>query len=268
MSVERIRKHLQQAVENARLELYPFPHMLIENAWPEDIYEQIQKHNLLDKYAEQTKSWLEKHTSTNPQYKIRKQIDLHDIKQATNNDEARQFWGTIYDAILGDGWYLKLINKKYATYFATHFGPLCKDDAWVDDRWTVKDFFVQRHDIDYFIGPHTDTDDRVFTNIWTFPKENTHEHLGTALYTAMAGDLSPGGRHYGWKSFSKQAQMPYRKNCLFVFFKSRWAFHAVEKIKDIDETKRYGMQLQVRERGLREITEDTPEYQVLLKKQT
>ena len=62
--------------------------------------------------------------------------------------------------------------------------------------------------------------------------------------------------------------MPYRKNCLFVFFKSRWAFHAVEKIKDIDETLRYGMQLQVRERGLREITEDTAEYQVLLKKQT
>ena len=113
MSVERIRQHLGQAVENARLELYPFPHMLMENVWPDDIYEQIQKQNLLDKYAEQAKLWLEKHTSTNPQYKIRKQIDLHEIKQATNNDEAHQFWRTIYDAILQDGWYLKLINKNF-----------------------------------------------------------------------------------------------------------------------------------------------------------
>ena len=267
MEVRKIRQHIQQAVENAKLELYPFPHMFIENAWPNSIYEQIQKHNLLEQNSEQAKSWLAKHSSTNPQYKIRKQIDLHDIKKSSRDDEAHRFWKNIHDVILKDGWYLKLINKKYAIYFATHFGPLCRDDAWTDDRWTVKDFFVQRHDIDYYIGPHTDTDDRVFTNIWTFPKENTHENIGTALYTAMPGDLSPGGRHYGWKNFSKQAQMPFRKNCLFVFFKSRWAFHAVEKLTDIDETKRYGMQLQVRERGLREITEDTSEYQVLLKKQ-
>ena len=60
--------------------------------------------------------------------------------------------------------------------------------------------------------------------------------------------------------------MKYIPNQLFVFFKSRWGFHAVEKFNDIDSTSRYGMQIQVYEPGhsYREIDENTEGYKVML----
>ena len=76
--------------------------------------------------------------------------------------------------------------------------------------------------------------------------------------------MSPGGKHFSFKGFKKVKQIPYKKNCLFVFFKSRWAFHAVEEITSIDSTKRYGMQIQVYEKPFREITPDTQGYETLL----
>ena len=60
--------------------------------------------------------------------------------------------------------------------------------------------------------------------------------------------------------------MSYKPNQLFVFFKSRWCFHAVEKFKEVDETYRYGMQIQVYEPAniFRNITKDTKGYTTLL----
>tara|TARA_S200000501_G_C20806512_1_gene736405 strand:+ start:588 stop:1361 length:774 start_codon:yes stop_codon:yes gene_type:complete len=254
IDIQQTRNHVQKAIDSVDLELYPFPHAFIENVWPEEVYKMFHTNNPLDSNSELVKPWLKKHSKYNPHYQIRKQIDCYELQD--------EFWKSIQEVLFADNWYAKLIMDKYKTYFATHFGPLCKDNKWLE--WVVQEWFVQRHDVDYFIGPHTDRHDRVFTNIFTFPLENTHEHLGTSIYTAGDGDLSPGGKHFGFNGFEKIKQMPYRKNCLFIFFKSRWAFHAVEKIKDIDVTKRYGMQIQVYEKSFNEITPQTEGYETLL----
>ena len=139
---------------------------------------------------------------------------------------------------------------------------MCKENTWYNH--VVQEWFVQKHDVGYFIGPHTDRLDRVFTNIWTFAKDDDHHELGTSLYVPQDGDISHGGRHFGFEGFTKVKQMPFAPNCLFVFFKSRFAFHAVDKINKVDETKRYGMQIQVYEKPMREITKDVTDYKTLL----
>ena len=130
----------------------------------------------------------------------------------------------------------------------------------------VQEWFVQTHDKGYFIGPHTDRHDRVFTNIFSLPKDKGYEHLGTSLWQAKPGDLSHGGKHFGFEGFEKVSQMAYQPNQLFVFFKSRWGFHAVEKFEEVDSTMRYGMQIQVYEpsNAFREITSETEGYETLL----
>ena len=254
LDIENCRTHIANAIDNADLQLYPYPHMFIENVWPDEVYKYFHTFNPLETNSELSKPWLKKHSKNNPHYQIRKQINCYQLED--------KFWRSVQNILFENNWYAKLIKQKYETYFATQFGPLCKNDAWLD--WIVQEWFVQHHDIGYFIGPHTDRHDRVFTNIFTLPENNTHEHLGTCIYTASEGDLSPGGKHFSFKGFKKVKQIPYKKNCLFVFFKSRWAFHAVEEITSIDSTKRYGMQIQVYEKPFREITPDTQGYETLL----
>ena len=264
-AVNRIRNSLESKIKATEVNLFPFPHFQVENIWPEDIYNCFHEFNPLDKRKGLSKPWLEKHSNSNPHYKIRKQIDLYEVIKAHKKDPDVQFWNIIHQALFKDNWYAKLIGNHFKEFFATQFGPLCDEQG----SWTnkiIQEWFVQRHDVNYFLGPHTDRLDRVFTNIFSLPKDKGFEHLGTSLWQAKPGDLSYGGKHFGFKGFEKVAQMAYQPNQLFVFFKSRWAFHAVEKFQEIDSTKRYGMQIQVYEpsNAFRDISASTEGYETLL----
>jgi|TARA_R110000822_G_scaffold25827_14_gene78179 hypothetical protein len=264
--VKSIRKHMRAAVEAAEVILYPYPHFQVENIWPKQVYDGFHQFNPLEKRKGLTKPWLEKFSDSNPQYKIRKQLDLYDLIDVNiPNAPDIQFWKIINTVLFEDNWYIKLISTKLPQYFAVLFGPqFNSSNDWAPKM--TQDWFVQKHGLDYFIGPHTDRHDRVFTNIFSLPKEEGYDHLGTSLWTAKPGDYSEGGRHYTFENFTKHAQMKYIPNQLFVFFKSRWGFHAVEKFNDIDSTSRYGMQIQVYEPGhsYREIDENTEGYKVML----
>ena len=207
---QEIRTHIQQRLNDTDVDLYPFPHLLVQNFWPEDVYDKFHEYDPLIENNDLARPWLKKHNSNNPHYQIRKQIDLYKLMEYPSSEH------------------------------------------------------VQKHDVGYFIGPHTDRLDRVFTNIWTFAKDDEHHDLGTSLYIPKDGDVSHGGRHFGFDGFTKVKQMPFAPNCLFVFFKSRFAFHAVDKINKVDQTKRYGMQIQVYEKPMREITKDVADYKTLL----
>ena len=264
-AVSRIRNSFESKIRSTEIQLSPFPHFQVENIWPEDIYNGFHEFNPLDQRKGLAKPWLQKHSANNPHYKIRKQIDLYEVIKARNKDPDVQYWNIIHEALFKDNWYARLIGDHFKTYFATQYGPLMDEQgSWANK--IVQEWFVQRHDKGYFIGPHTDRHDRVFTNIFSLPKDTGYEHLGTSLWKAKPGDLSYGGKHFGFKGFEKVAQMDYKPNQLFVFFKSRWAFHAVEKFQEVDPTLRYGMQIQVYEpsNAFREITSKTEGYETLL----
>lgn len=258
---DQIRQHIKARLDATDVSLYPFPHLLVENFWPDEVYKNFHAHDPLIENNDLARPWLKKHNSNNPHYQIRKQIDLYKLMEYPSSEHI-DFWRTIHDVLFEDNWYLDQIHQKNQTYFATLYGPMCKENTWYNH--VVQEWFVQKHDVGYFIGPHTDRLDRVFTNIWTFAKDDDHHELGTSLYVPQDGDISHGGRHFGFEGFTKVKQMPFAPNCLFVFFKSRFAFHAVDKINKVDETKRYGMQIQVYEKPMREITKDVTDYKTLL----
>ena len=264
-AVNRIRNRFENKIKSTEITLTPFPHFQVEDIWPEDVYNGFHEFNPLEQRKGLAKPWLQKHSSSNPHYKIRKQIDLYEVTKHNQKHPDVQFWNIIQEALFKDNWYARLIGDHFKTYFATQYGPLMDEQgSWA--KKLVQEWFVQRHGKGYFIGPHTDRHDRVFTNIFSLPKDKGYEHLGTSLWTAQPGDISYGGKHFGFKGFTKSAQMEYKPNQLFVFFKSRWAFHAVEKFDEVDPTLRYGMQIQVYEpsNAFREITSSTEGYETLL----
>lgn len=264
-AVNRIRKSFEEKIKATEITLFPFPHFQVENIWPDDIYQGFFEFNPLEKRKGLAKPWLSKYDEKNPQYKIRKQIDLYQVIEADKKHPDVQFWNIVHEALFKDQWYAKLIGNHFKEYFAVQYGPLMDEQgSWA--KKVVQEWFVQKHDKGYFIGPHTDTKERVFTNIFSLPKDKGYEHLGTSLWQASPNDLSYGGKHFGFKGFKKVAQMAYQPNQLFVFFKSRWAFHAVEKFEEVDSTMRYGMQIQVYEPGhaFREITSKTAGYETTL----
>ena len=74
--------------------------------------------------------------------------------------------GYIDRDIFGDSSFPKLVSTEFPEYFAIRYGELAQRDDFFD-RYR-REFFLQRHERGYYIGPHTDIPSRVFTCIFSF----------------------------------------------------------------------------------------------------
>jgi len=241
-SAASIRDHIASRFDGRTVEPFPSPHLVINNFFPDDVYRQILANN---PFAENRGTeWIsaaemKKRRQSTP-YDRRKQVDLkHEI---AGSPEARGFWKTLQDAMLGDDWFAKLIYKTYPAYFELRFGEAILDPAfWSELRSTM---FVQRHEPGYHIGPHTDTPHRVFTCIFAFADQPGYEELGTQFVRPKDrlarcwGDL-----HHEHKDFEVATVAKYVPNNFVVFFKTRQSFHSVKHIEREIPNQRYGMQL-------------------------
>lgn len=257
--MQTIRHHIQQRIAQAELHIDPFLHFEIDDFWPQDIYQQMLEHNLFKTSDIKAQPWLAKYSNTNPNYALRTQIMLSACQPGPANED---FWIMIKQVLLEDCWYVTQIANRAQQFFSHMYGPNFADGSY--HQFLVPQLFLQQHQENYFIGPHTDKHDRVVTNIWNLASDHDHYHLGTSLYRAQDPHLwCPGGRHYDFDKFVKVKQIKYRPNSLFVFFKTRFCFHAVDQFDTVDDNHRFGMQLQVYETKIAPIGDD-PNYQRLL----
>jgi hypothetical protein len=141
-----------------------------------------------------------------------------------------------------------LILKKYPEYFQLRFGDISLDpDFLVMFR---KELFLQRHEIGYHIGPHTDIPTRVFTCIFSFAERPGFERFGTELLAHKDRMVRCWGNdHYDMSDFVVRKVAEYKPNNFFLFFKTRQSFHSVTGITSDVPNQRYGMQFQFYEPG-------------------
>ncbi len=112
-------------------------------------------------------------------------------------------------------------------------------------RLFTKEFFLQRHEPGYYIGPHTDVPARVFTCIFALEDRAGYEKFGTQLLVPKDRlDRCWGNDHYPPEDFDVVKIAPYKPNNFLLFFKTRHSFHAVEAITEDVPNQRYGMQFQ------------------------
>jgi hypothetical protein len=243
--LEAIRTHVANKLAQAELELSPFPHLIVERFFPDEVFEKILEFNLFRQ--NEGREWLSKEasvsvTSRTP-YHARKQIDLYVREPIRGSLEHAQFWSTLSRCFLGDDWFPRLVYQTFPTYFRLRFGDLVDDP----DFFSLfrRELFLQRHEPGYYIGPHTDIPIRIFTAIFSFADQAGYEEFGTEL-------LAPDDRlarcwgldHYKPTGFRVSKIAPYAPNNFLLFFKTRQSFHSVRAITEDVPNQRYGMQFQ------------------------
>lgn len=243
--IETIRKHIEIKFNESKLQPYPFPHLIIENFFPNDVFKKILEYNPFSRNA--GTEWISAKKSadlkTNTPYFARKQINFHDNHKLAANQEEQIFWRQIKDCFLSDRWFENLVVNKYKEYFVIRFGELVESPGFFD--LFEKQLFLQRHEPGYYIGPHTDIPTRVFTCIFSFADRDGFEDYGTQLCVPkdpMARCW--GNNHYSPEDFIVKKVAPYKPNNFLLFFKTRQSFHAVKAIDDRVPNQRYGMQFQ------------------------
>jgi len=248
MQASELRRHLEVKVGEAEICPFPFPHIVIEDFFPADVYERILAFNLFQWNA--GREWISKrdmllNKNTTP-YDHRLQINFHSSDPYEAPAEAREFWSGLAQTFLADDWFPRLIYRKYPDYFDLRFGEAVHDDA----LWSRidKQLFLQRHIPDYHIGPHTDIATRVFTCIFSFADRPGYEEYGTQLMRHRDPNKRCwGDRHHGPDDFEVVKVAPYKPNNFLLFFKTRQSFHGVRTISPDVPNQRYGMQFQFHE---------------------
>ncbi len=260
--VKYIRAHIEARLATQDIELLPYPHLIMSNFFPDDVYRKIIdwnlfRHNRGEEWYTQEKLALENKLGVSP-YDHRLQINFHSGHKYQAAPEVKQFWRSVSDAFLADDWFPKLIFAKFPAYFLLRYGELVNQP----DFFSLfrRENFLQRHEPGYFIGPHTDIPSRVFTCLFTFADRPGWEQFGTLLLRHKDPNIRcEGTQHYtNWEDFEVIKEAPYSPNNFMLFFKTRHSWHAVRTITDDVPGQRYGMQIQFYERPqmLRYLTRD------------
>lgn len=245
---DAIRQHIEGKFASAKLERFPFPHLIIESFFPEDVYERILAFNPFQKNS--GIEWITKEAAsklrTETPYYARKQINFHENPQFAASEDETEFWNEIKEVFLSDHWFEALVYRKYQDFFDLRFGEAMLEPDFFGKLH--KELFLQRHEPGYYIGPHTDIPTRVFTCIFSFADQEGFDQFGTQLVRHKdEAARCWGNNHYAPDDFELVKTAPYRPNNFLLFFKTRQSFHAVQAIDDSVPNQRYGMQFQLYE---------------------
>jgi hypothetical protein len=243
--MNEIRAHIERKLAEATIEKHPFPHLVIEDFFPADVFAKLLEYNPFKK--NKGVEWATREasadvTSKTPYY-ARKQINFHRDQRFEAPPEQLEFWADVKSLFLEETWFETAILRKYEEYFQLRFGDLVAEPDFVE--LFTKEFFLQRHEPGYYIGPHTDVPARVFTCIFALADRDGFERFGTQLLMPKNRlDRCWGNDHYPPEDFEVVKTAPYKPNNFLLFFKTRQSFHAVDAITDDVPNQRYGMQFQ------------------------
>ena len=246
-----VRSHIEGKLARTQIEVSPFPHLVVSDFFPEEVYARILELNVFQ--VSEGKRWLNsgraRATSTETPYFARRQINFHkDGVLDSLRGEHAEFWNELSAIFLDDDWFPRLVIDTYRPYFEIRFGDALERDDFC--QLFRRERFLQRHEPGYFIGPHTDVPQRVFTCIFSFASEEGFDQYGTQLLSHKY-ELTRcfGHNHYPPEDFTVRKLAPYRPNNFLLFFKTRQSFHAVAEIDESVPNQRYGMQFQFYETG-------------------
>jgi hypothetical protein len=242
-----LRSRIEKKISEATLERYPFPHLIIEDFFPQDVFRTILEANPFRLNAGQ--EWFSEENApkrTQTPYWTRTQINFHKDQPFEATPEHQQFWGELKDCFLKDHWFEQIVFEKYREYFVLRFGELLEAPEFSD--LLRKELFVQQHKPGYCIGPHTDIPTRIFTCIFSFADRPGFEEYGTQLCTHKNPRVRCWGNdHHSPDDFVVKKVAPYKPNNFVLFFKTRQSFHSVKPIDETVPNRRYGMQFQLYE---------------------
>ncbi len=211
-------------VANAPIQMFPYPHILVHDVFPEDFYQQLRRH-LPPSSAYKSLQALGRVNANYPDTRSALPLTPNDV--AALSEPYRSFWNEMAGWLLG-GTFVRVVLQKFAPLLAHRF----KNPNSVEFQ---HESLVIQDRTNYALGPHTDTPSKVFSFLFYLPADASMPHLGTSMYIPKDPAFTcPGGPHHTFENFQRLLTMPYVPNTLFGFMKTTNSFHGVEPIADPD----------------------------------
>lgn len=215
-----VEMSLAYKLGNANINMFPYPHFYLENVFPSDYYQLIQKN--LPKPEEMLP--IEDVRSVKG-YKERFVLELHDKYLASLPEAKQKFWKHLNHILLETN-FASLIFSKFQPFIEKRFEGQNNLDFF-SETLLVEDV------TNYALGPHTDSPRKVVTLLFYLPSDTSQSHLGTSIYLPK----DPAfrclvGPHHDREHFSLLHTNPFLPNSVFAFFKTDNSFHGVERVFD------------------------------------
>lgn len=194
--------HAIRRIEQATLQLEPFPYFYIENIFSKESYQELLE-NLPDP------SYYGKCEASSERWSL-----ILDQEHLIRLPFVQQLFWMKFCQTFNDGKLLRAICEKF--------------------KIKEKIFSVAQLTLDkkeYSIEPHTDFPGKVATLLFYFPKHKNQSHLGTAIYRPKEPGFTCEGRErHPFDKFEKVWQAPFLPNSVFGFLKTNNSFHGVEPL--------------------------------------
>jgi len=192
-------EYVKYKIVNAPICTYPYPHIMIDNIFPEKFYEE-----LLDSIPT-----IEEFTPK-PKYPGRKTLTLDEIERL--NEKKKNFWKQIELWFKSDD-FSNLLLKKFGI-----------------TKPGVSDYFLHKDLEDFEVTPHTDVHSKLVTYLFYLPSDDSLPDLGTKMLVPKNESSIGITKHQKWEDFSVVNSSKYVPNSFFAFTPCANSFHAV-KIK-------------------------------------
>lgn|GEM_PF-910817 len=240
---EREAQFVHRAVFGAELRCEPSPHLYVENVFSPGTYAEMLR--LFPAEASL-------HRWENPgdasmrfgNYTRRREIHIPAEAQRLP-PEQRAFWLDAAAFLHGED-FARTLLERFEPYARARFGDRIDDEGFVRERLRGT-MIVNQHDADYYLGPHTDRGEKVFTCLFYFPEHDGLDHLGTSLYRPLEpGFTCSGLAHHDPARFERRGTMPYRANSALLFARTDTMFHGVHALtaEQLQGSKRRSIQMQ------------------------
>ena len=223
-----VEKYVLYKILNTPLRRYPFPHIYVEEVFPDHFYTR-----LLDHFP--PSETLPRITDVRPVrgkvYENRLVLPMLPEHISGLPEVYRSFWSETVPWLLGETFgrgvlskFMDFIEKRFKAARTMTFYP--------------ESLLVEDH-VNYSLGPHTDAPSKVISLLFYLPYDASKSYLGTSIYIPHDPTFTcPGGPHHDPAKFKAIMTMPYRPNTLFGFAKTDNSFHGVESITEPDICRR------------------------------
>ena len=199
---------------NARVRAWPFPHVIIDDWLPWDLYDRLCEEWPTEKFRPISEV---RPTGGYP--------DRSAVHEKGENVPTEGAWAELYEVTHGlrfaKAWldiYERWLRQRFLTYAGLEFQTdslLCEDKGG------------------YAIGPHSDAPAKVMSIVAYFPHQGqlADPRMGTSVY-ATDGFTCQGGPHYPADDprFTEVFRAAYKPNSLFCLLKTNNSFHGVERL--------------------------------------
>ena len=210
--VNQLVSGLVYKVMNSELRKWPYPHIVVEDWLP------------LDLWLDLASTWPEEKMA--PIAEVRNLTSYKNRRCSRDQVDLGDHWDALTQAVMS-AYFAEAMMDKF-TIPASAMPHVHSDTLLIEDG------------PGYAIGPHTDSPAKILSMLAYFQdwenRKPRNDTLGTSIYWTPTGRTCVGGPHHNrddpaW-DFQEVYRVPYEPNTMVCFLKTDNSFHGVEPVPE------------------------------------